>query len=464
MINRAKTHLSLKSWNLLIISLGVIFGLTLALALPSYMSLVVDLGQRIQQADMRTDYTTAVVWAGVLGLSILFWPVRNQDKTHLLWAWFFKCIISLFVLLYYESFYPSDSEGYYAVAKMDHHFIRTMIDGQLTATFLEKGLQTYKINILIWYYNQFVPEFLADSYHSLKLGFSMLGLIGIYLFFRASIFFTQKKNWNIFWFLFLFPSLLIWGSRIGKESLVLLFLSFFTLGIVGWHYKGKAKYLILVFLGLASCIFMRPWLGTLFIPSLLIYFFKSNQGLPIKIVGILVASLLLSSAYNLLKIKLEVSTTQDVLKKLEFNRTHFNAGGSALKKEVPKLSGIDDLIIQAPQGMFTALFRPLPFDVPGPLGFLSGMEGLLLVFLAFRAIIRTQIKELGEPLVAWALILVLAWAFIYGFVIQNFGTLIRWKTQVLPVFLGLLLYLGRSRSEDLKPIGSKALNPPTLKK
>jgi hypothetical protein len=464
MISKAKTHLFLKPGNLWIISLGVVVGLALAFILPSYMNLVIDLGHRIQQSDMRTDYTTAVAWAGVLGISILFWPVRNQDKTHLLWAWLLKCIVSLFVLLYYESFYASDSEGFYAVAKMDHHFIRQMIEGKLFSSFLQEGVFGYKLNILIWRYYQIVPDFLADSYHSLKLTFSMLGLIATYLFFRASIILTQKKNWNIFWFLFLFPSLLIWGSRVGKEPLVLLFLSFFALGMVGWHCKEKAGYIILALLGLASCVFMRPWLGTLFVPSVVIYFFRSNKGLPVKMAGLLAAVLLLFSSYDLIKYKLEVSTTQDVLRKLEFNRKNFALGGSALKQEAPKLSGISDLIIQAPPGIFTALFRPLPFDVSGPLGFLSGMEGLLLLFLSFRAIIRTQAKELGEPLVAWALVLVLSWAFIYGFVIQNFGTAVRWKTQVLPVFLGLLLYLGRSRSEDLKPNGSQALNPPTLNK
>ena len=234
--------------------------------------------------------------------------------------------------------------------------------------------------------------------------------------------------------------------------------------MVGWHYKGKTGYIILALLGLASCVFMRPWLGTLFIPSLVIYFFKSNKGLPVKIAGVLVAGLLLSSSYDLIKYKLNVNSTQDVLRRLEFSRKNFSLGGSALKQEVPKLSGISDLIIQSPPGIFTALFRPLPFDVSGPLGFLSGMEGLLLIFLFFRAASRTQIKEIGEPLVAWALVLVLSWAVIYGFITQNFGTLIRWKTQVLPIFLGLLLYLGRSRSENLRSIGSKALNLPVLKK
>ena len=35
----------------------------------------------------------------------------------------------------------------------------------------------------------------------------------------------------------------------------------------------------------------------------------------------------------------------------------------------------------------------------------------------------------------------------YGFMTSNLGSLSRYKLQVLPVFLGLLLYLGRRREK-----------------
>ena len=102
--------------------------------------------------------------------------------------------------------------------------------------------------------------------------------------------------------------------------------------------------------------------------------------------------------------------------------------------------------------------------MPGLLGLLSGMEGLLLLYLFFRAMNPTRLKELNDPIVVWGIVLVLSWAMLYGFVIYNFATGLRWRTQILPIFLGLLLYLGRSRSKDQKPFGSKFLNLPELKK
>ena len=421
----------------------------MAFTLPLYMSLVVKLGHRIAQTDLITDYTTAVAWAGVLGASILFWPVRNEDKAHLLWAWFFKCIMCLFVLLYYENYFHSDSLGYYAVAKMDHIYIDTLIEGKLLSSFGAGTTHVYQIQIIVYYYNKIVPDFLADSYHSLKLSFAMVGLIASYIFFRASVILTQKKNWNFFWFLLLFPSLLIYASQVGKEPLVFLFTSFFAYGIVGWHRRKKVGYIFLALLGLALCTFIRPWMGGLFAPSLVIYFFLASRGIPAKIVAVLLTSLIFLISFNFIKHKLQLNSELTVFKKLENQRGYFYGGGSAMSVEVPELSGIGDLIMQAPLAIFSGLFRPLPFELPGLLGFLSGLEGLLLLFLFLRAAKRTRIKELREPLIAWALALLISWATIYGYITQNFGTLIRYRIMILPIFLGLLLYLGRSRSEDL---------------
>ena len=452
---KTKASLFFKPENQWIISIGVIFGLALAFTLPLYMSLVVKLGHRIVQTDLITDYTTAVAWAAVLGVSILFWPVRNEDKAHLLWAWLLKCIMCLFVLLYYENYFHTDSIGYYAVAKMDHIYIDTLIEGKLLSSFGTGDTHVYQIQILVYYYNKIVPDFLADSYHSLKLSFAMVALIASYIFFRASIILTQKKNWNFFWFLLLFPSLLIYGSQVGKEPLVFLFISFFAYGIVGWHRRKKAGYIFLALMGFALCFFIRPWMAGLFAPSLVIYFFLTTRGMPAKIVAVLLTSLIFLSSFNFIKHKLHINSELTVFKKLEEQRSHFYGGGSAMSKEIPKLSGIGDLIMEAPYAIFSGLFRPLPFEIPGPLGFLSGLEGLLLLFLFLRATKRTHIKELREPLVAWALALLICWATIYGYVTQNFGTLIRYKVMILPIFLGLLFYLGRSRSENLK-LGSKS--------
>ena len=88
-------------------------------------------------------------------------------------------------------------------------------------------------------------------------------------------------------------------------------------------------------------------------------------------------------------------------------------------------------------------------------GLLASVEDLILLGLFARAVSRIRLRDFKDPLVAWALAAVLIWALIYAFVSsQNFGTSVRYRTQILPIVLGLLLYLGRSRQRALVAIES----------
>jgi hypothetical protein len=123
----------------------------------------------------------------------------------------------------------------------------------------------------------------------------------------------------------------------------------------------------------------------------------------------------------------------------------WNYGGSA-QVITTDFTRIDQLIAFIPFGAFTALFRPLPGEVLNLFGLLAGLENLLLLFLLSLAVIRTRWKDFKNPLVLWATLLVLTWATVYSFIsFQNLGAAVRFKLQILPILLGLLLYLGRRR-------------------
>ena len=136
----------------------------------------------------------------------------------------------------------------------------------------------------------------------------------------------------------------------------------------------------------------------------------------------------------------------DLVKKIDSYALGFRRGGSQIGNA--RFTSIGDVIAFAPLGIFTALFRPLPGDVRNLFGLLASFENVVLLILLLKAVKRTRWRELQEPMVLWAVLLVLAWATVYGFVSQNLGTLVRWKTQILPVLLGLLLYLSRRRPRD----------------
>ena len=100
--------------------------------------------------------------------------------------------------------------------------------------------------------------------------------------------------------------------------------------------------------------------------------------------------------------------------------------------------------------LFQVLFRPFPGEVPGTVGLLAGLEGVVLLLMFIRVVYRSKLKDLKDPLVLWVIGIVMIWACTYSLIAYNLGTIVRWRVQILPVFLGSLLYLGRRRHKISK--------------
>jgi uncharacterized membrane protein len=70
-------------------------------------------------------------------------------------------------------------------------------------------------------------------------------------------------------------------------------------------------------------------------------------------------------------------------------------------------------------------------------GKLASLKNSVVLIILLLVIKRMRWSELKEPIVLWAILLMIIWATIYGFVSsQNLGTAVRYRLQTLPVLLG----------------------------
>jgi hypothetical protein len=69
---------------------------------------------------------------------------------------------------------------------------------------------------------------------------------------------------------------------------------------------------------------------------------------------------------------------------------------------------------------------------------------LLLLFLAIK---RLKLRDIWNPLIIWLILVVVFWSSIYAFASFNLGTIVRYKLQVWPILLCLLLYLAWKRPD-----------------
>jgi len=177
---------------------------------------------------------------------------------------------------------------------------------------------------------------------------------------------------------------------------------------------------------------------------------KSRNYLPF--IAVIIVFLILISAQDLLKY-LKISSLHDLVSDANLLYRGFATGGSnaennpsGLAQSTVQYHNIKELIFFLPQGFFTALFRPFPGEVRNAFGILAGLEDVFLFLLFFLAVLRTRLKELADPLVLWAITLIVIWALMYAFISYNLGTVFRYRFQILPLFLMLLMYLSRKRT------------------
>lgn len=398
-------------------------------------------GHFIPQDDLLFDYATACIWSVVFGLSIFSWPVPQEDKSMLVWAWVAKVFVVLGVMLLYENHYFLDAYEYYERAMINSNFDWSVFWGTPEGmTGAVKSSQIMANFILL------LRPLLSDSYHSLKLGFSMVGLIAIYLFYRTAIVFLGDKNRRLFFALAFFPSILFWSSILGKEPITFLGMSLYAYGIVCLYKTQKRHYLTLVIMGIVLESLIRIWYGVIMVIPLTIFVLSGlkNKGMRLLFIALFITVFCVFGESFMNRFKIDALL--DVLDSLSTVAQGYatTPGGSNINVSID-LTSRSGIISYIPIGMFTALFRPLPGEVMNPFGFLTGLENLYLLILLYLSVKRTRLKELKNPLFLWAISLIFLWAFAHAFIL-NMGTLVRFKLQIMPVLFCLLLYLSRKRS------------------
>lgn len=403
-------------------------------ALPTFVSLLRVWGRFIPQSDIEADYLRGLLWAGALGVSIFFWPVSSRDRRALLVLWGAKCFVTLGFMLLYEWNYALDAYGYFATSQSYVSPLGAM----------GWGNGTENLAGLVWLHARVLP----GSYHALKVSFAMVGLLAVYLFYRAAVTFQGEENPRLLYVLGLYPSILFWSSILGKDPIQFLGIALYFYGVVGWARRRNWLYLVPLVAGVVVAMFIRFWFGPILLAPLLAFLLIGIRGVGRRMLFVGVGALAFWVVAGRMVEQMGLQTLSDLYAAAD-NVAGGWDGGSSLQRAVP-FTSLASMLAFAPLGAFTALFRPLPGEVMNPFGLLAGLENVVLLVLLGFAILRTRPSAFQDPLVVWGVMLVMSWAGMYGFIsYYNMGAAVRFKLQILPVLLLLLLYLARRRTVDL---------------
>lgn len=385
-------------------------------------------GVNIPAGDVLTDYTAGILWACLLGVSILIWPVSWRDKRMLVAAWIIKSLVCLVVMLPYEQSYSGlDCWYYFQRAHADMSVLAAgLLDGGANLVIAVGGVHL-KLG--------------PDSYHAMKLTFSMIGFVAVYLFYRSAQILIARQASIVFWGLTLYPTILFWSSILGKDPIILLGIAIHIWGLVNVAVRRKHSYLWAVLAGIVVASSVRIWMGPILLgPALLMLGVRIRHS-GWRLAAITVMGLSLAGLCYATFDRLEFAQAADILDATRSISNGWDRANSSLKLDA-ELNSTADLLLFVPQGMFIAYFRPLPGDVPHVFGLLAGCENLILLLLSVWALFRLRRRDFRESFFIWGLTLLLFWGLAYSVIAyKDLGTAARFKLQIIPVMLSMIWFL-----------------------
>ena len=309
---------------------------------------------------------------------------------------------------------------------------------------------------------------------------SLLSLSGnIALYAALSRAFSPRIRGALAWAVALLPSLVYWSAGILKESIAMAGLgwTFWGLFHLLWLRRRRLSSIAAVVVGTVTIALTKPYIlypfGLASIAALYWTWALAKHGVvriasrPGRLLAAVVIGLALVSGLSALFPRYSAKNVQLEAARLRALGGEYKGGSSytLLDDDALPDSGPLTLMVLAPVGLFSALFRPLIFEVTNPLVLVSALEVFIFFFLIWRILAHTGIRRAyaalqTHPVLVFCVVFVLVFSVGVGISTTNLGSLSRYRTPMLPFYMTALLslaYLSRARAPARVPLGRPVL-------
>jgi len=304
-----------------------------------------------------------------------------------------------------------------------------------------------------------IPSFIVGF-----MMFAALSFIGTILFYLAFRRWAHEERVLFIYALFLFflPSLLFWPSAIGKDAIMVFSLGIAAYGasrlLEGQYVRGG----LIMLPGLLLAAGVRAHVAALLAASAVLAVglaqsvgHRTGWFARLLIIGVAVVGLVFLASTAAKNLKLDPGS-EGLDQFLQETQRRTGQGGSAVVGH-PVQSPAD-----FPEATLRVLFRPLPYEASSPAALIGAVESLIMLgilVIRFPAILHNVKRIRSQPYLLFALVYTMG--FIVAFsAIFNLGILARQRTQVLPLFLAVVVGLGfrhtwmETRDADTRQVAS----------
>ena len=275
----------------------------------------------------------------------------------------------------------------------------------------------------------------------------------------------------------LLPTAVFWSCGLLKEPIVMAMLGPLLLGLKWILARHRTAPAIAMVISSAVVVTMiKPYVVmVLSIASGLFYLWSrllSRDSAALKPFALITASVIGLSGFvvgNRYFAKAQDDDTASALSRqrqagygVEGGSNFSIEGGGGADGEVKNRSVVYEFAL-APFAIFTALFRPMIFEVRNAVQLANGIEATALLFIFIQILrqrgMRGMLKAIrGSPALLFCAVFTLALALGTGLATTNMGTLSRYRAPMMPFFFILLMVLRYGRQSESAP-AKVALTP-----
>lgn len=301
-----------------------------------------------------------------------------------------------------------------------------------------------------------------DSYFATGLFYSFFSFVGIWKLFTVFAGLYPGAHKRLALSILYFPSVVMWGSGIFKDTLTIGGLGLVVYLIYRLLIKRqfRAKYIILLLISFYLVGIVKSYVLIALVPSIIFYvlnqYAANIKSTAVKTVffPIVMGLVVLISVFalNSLSNIFTQYNVENLETKMEgFQRWHTKrseqAEGSGYSLGIEAGAGLAGAIVKFPLAVNVTLFRPYLWEARKPFVFIAALESLFVLWLTLRTLAMVGFRGLfssllGDPLISFCFVFSVIFAFGIGVTSYNFGALVRFKIQCMPFYLSAI-YLTR---------------------
>ncbi|MEH0157664.1 hypothetical protein V6R21_26485 [Limibacter armeniacum] len=310
-----------------------------------------------------------------------------------------------------------------------------------------------------------VEVFTFQYYLPTNLLFGFISFLGSWKLYQAFIDIHPKLINQLAWGMLFIPSCIFWSSGILKESITCASIGFFTYYSFRllYHKKNITKSIVICFISFWLIKDIKSVTIYTYLIGLIAWWYLYIQGQFIKnsILKVTLASILIvlisggillvqNSIINEIQNDIAFEKIQETVKGFHSDhgtrvKGHTGDEASTYHLECAGDYTLKGMIMCLPESINVTLFRPYLWESSKITLLFSALESSLFLLLTIFALYKIRGKLLlymiKYPEITLSLIFTIMFGFIVGYTAYNFGVLTRFKTPILPFYMGALIIM-----------------------